>query len=54
VPVIALPFRTEPTPAPTPSCSLSDRTAETMQRLRNPFQTQPDRDNDDHAPGTAR
>ena len=54
MPVIALPFRTEPVPVPRPSCSPSDRTAETMQHLRNPFRTQPDRDNDDDKAGTAR
>jgi hypothetical protein len=54
VPFTVLAFLAEPSAAPTPNFSRTDRSAEAMQRLRHPFQTQPDRDTDDPMLGSAR
>jgi hypothetical protein len=53
VPVAALTFLAEAAATGTPRWSPADRSPETMQRLRHPFQTPSDRTPDDAMPDTA-
>ena len=54
MPVLLPAFLAEPSAAAAPTSARADRSAETMQRLRHPFQTHEDRESHDATPGASR